>query len=211
MGFDQEQQGDCSQPGSNLREVQEFQKRFAEYMKCVTASQGSSGHASITVVRTYPDLHFIVQDLPEVIETSKAGVLDLEENVKSRIAFEGYSFFDPQPVINADIYVLHMMLHDWPHDEVKAILQSIRLAMKPSARLVIMDTILPEPGTSSLSQEAQLRVRDLTMRETFNAHGRELELEEWTTLLAEVDESWRLRRVVQPFGSTLSVMEVTFV
>ena len=137
------------------------------------------------------------------------GAVDLEQSVKSRISFEGHSFFDPQPVKDADIYVLRMILHDWPHDEAMTILRNIHDAMQPSARLVIMDTALPEPGTSSLSQEAQLRVRDLTMRETFNAHERETE--EWTALLAEVDKSWRLRRVVQPFGSNLSVMEVAFV
>lgn len=141
-----------------------------------------------------------------MIETSIAGASGLEESVKSRITYQGHSFFDPQPVKDADVYLLRMILHDWPHDEAKTILTHIRQAMKPTARLVIMDTALPDPGTISLSQESQLRVRDLTMRETFNAHEREME--EWKMLLKEVDKGWTIKRAVQPFGSNLSVMEI---
>lgn len=232
-----------------LNETPDFRKRFAGYMKCVTATQGtaiehliegfdwasvgnglvvdvsskqpgltfsnslsskqvggSSGHASIALARSYPGLRLVVQDLPDVIETSIAGASSLEDAVRSRITFQGHSFFDPQPVKDGDVYLLRMILHDWPHEEAKKILGHIRKVMKPTARLVIMDTALPEPGTISLSQECQLRVRDLTMRETFNAHEREME--EWKILLAEVDKNWKIQRAVQPFGSNLSVMEV---
>ncbi|KAF2166409.1 hypothetical protein M409DRAFT_54760 [Zasmidium cellare ATCC 36951] len=214
-----------------LNKTPDFRKRFAGYMQCVTSTQGtaiehliegfdwasvgnglvvdiggSSGHASIALARSYPELRLIVQDLPKVIETSVAQASSLEDSVKSRVTFQGHSFFEPQPVKDADLYLLRMILHDWPNDEAKTILGHIRQAMKPTARLVIMDTALPEPGTISLSQESQLRVRDLTMRETFNAHEREME--EWKALLAEVDKGWKVKRAVQPFGSNLSVMEI---
>ena len=42
--------------------------------------------------------------------------------------------------------------------------------------------------------------------QTFNA--KERELEDWNALLKAVDERLRLKNVVQPFGSSMSVLEV---
>lgn len=136
-----------------------------------------------------------------MIETSIAGASSLEESVKSHVTFQAHSFFQTQPVKDADVFLLRMIIHDWPHEEAKTILTNIRQAMKPTARLVIMDTALLEPGTISLSQESQLRVRALTMRETFNAHEREME--EWKKSLEEVHKGWKIKRAVQPFDSNL--------
>lgn len=169
---------------------------------------GSSGHASITLARAFENLHFIVQDLPEVIETSKRQAVGLENDIQNRVTFEGYSFVDQQPVQDADVYLLRMILHDWADQEARIILQNVHDAMKPGARLIIMDTASPDSGTISPPQESQLRVRDLTMRETFNAHEREME--EWANLLKDVDQDWCIKGAVSPFGSKLSVMEVAF-
>lgn len=38
--------------------------------------------------------------------------------------------------------------------------------------------------------------------------GKERELDEWVALLKDADERLRLRNVVQPFGSLMSVSEV---
>lgn len=76
--------------------------------------------------------------------------------MKWRVNFQGHSFFEPQPVKDADIYSLRMIIHDCPHEEAKTILAIIRQAMKPTARLVTLDTALPEPGTIGLVQESQL-------------------------------------------------------
>lgn len=69
-----------------------------------------------------------------------------------------------------------------------------------------MDTVLPAPGSVPATQEATLMVRDLSMMQTFNA--KERELEDWNALLKAVDERLRLKNVVQPFGSSMSVLEV---
>ena len=42
------------------------------------------------------------------------------------------------------------------------------------SRLLIMDTVLPTPGSKGVVEEALLRVRDLTMMQAFNAPEREL-------------------------------------
>ena len=231
-----------------LSESEELTRRFAAYMKNVTASGGtsvdhlvngfdwnklgeakvvdvsflslccrlvnadrdqvggSSGHASIALARKYEKLSFVVQDLPKVIETSQMGLSDLEANVASRIRFEEYDFFKAQPITDADVYVLRMILHDWPDKEAISILKNVVGAMKPGAKLIIMDTALPEPGSVGWCQEAQLRVRDMTMMETFNSHEREIE--EWKALLVAADQRLQLTNSIQPFGSNMTVMEV---
>jgi len=79
-------------------------------------------------------------------------------------------------------------------------------SLKAGGKIILMDTVLPAPGSVPATQEATLRVRDLSMMQTFNA--KERELEDWNALLKAVDERLRLKNVVQPFGSSMSVLEV---
>ena len=74
-----------------------------------------------------------------------------------------------------------------------------------------MDTVLPPPGSSGVVEEALLRVRDLTMMQTFNS--RERELGEFENLLEQAaDEEGRLvlKNLVKPPGSMMSMMEVAY-
>ena len=43
-----------------------------------------------------------------------------------------------------DVYILSTILHDWDDESAKAILQTIRKAAPPGARLLVIETILPE-------------------------------------------------------------------
>lgn len=78
--------------------------------------------------------------------------------------------------------------------------------MKPGGKLIIMDMVLPPPGSIPVVTEAALRVKDLKMMQIFN--GKERELDEWVAVLKGADERLRLKNVVQPFGSLMSVLEV---
>ena len=69
-----------------------------------------------------------------------------------------------------------------------------------------MDTVLPQPRSVPSVTEAALRVRDLAMMQVHNS--KERELEEWVALLKGADERLGIKAVVQPFGSTMSVLEV---
>ena len=74
-----------------------------------------------------------------------------------------------------------------------------------------MDTVLPPPGSTSVVEEALLRVRDLTMMQTFNSRERELgEFEELFKQAADGEGRLVLRNLVKPPGSMLSVMEVAY-
>lgn len=166
---------------------------------------GSHGHGSIAIATKFPHLNFIVQDLPESVATARkdfAANHTIDPSVKSRITYMDHDFFGPQPVKDADIYFMRMICHDWPDKDAKKILAHIQAAMKPSARLVIMDTILPQPGSIPALQEQQLRIRDLTMMQVFNA--KERELEDWKDLATSAN--LQVVKVTQPSDSVMGLL-----
>lgn len=102
-----------------------------------------------------------------------------------RIQFVEHDFFTPQPVKDGDIYLLRMVLHDWPDDKAVDILRLVAEAMKEGSRIVIMDMVLLAPRTCSPTLEAALRQKDLMMRQVM--HGHEREVEDWHALVAKAD------------------------
>lgn len=118
-----------------------------------------------------------------------------------------------KPVRDADVYLLRMILHDWPSAAAIAILQNQLPALRadPNARLMIVDTVLPLPGSASPVDEALLRVHDLTMIQTVNS--KERELGEFEELFSKANVSagcLTLKNAVKPPGSAMSVMEVAY-
>lgn len=106
-----------------------------------------------------------------------------------------------------------MILHDWPAADALKILKNQLGALKatPGARLLIMDTVLPNPGSISTVEEALLRVRDLTMIQTFNSKEREVgEFEELFSQTHDEDGCLVLKTLAKPPGSLMSVMEVIY-
>ncbi|EGX97263.1 hydroxyindole O-methyltransferase, putative [Cordyceps militaris CM01] len=214
-----------------LSTTPEATKKFSSYMKAVTATYGTSlehlvdgydwasrlrdgatvvdvggslGHASIALARKHKGLKFIVQDLPRVIQNVDATSIDEDAGVRDRITFAEHDFFEPQPVEEADVYLLRQILHDWPDADATKILQNISTVMRPDARIMIMDSALPLPGTIGRVHEAQLRVRDMTMMQAFNASERELE--DWKKLLKDADERLEMESVEIPTGSNLAIL-----
>lgn len=100
-----------------------------------------------------------------------------------------------------------MIIHDWPDAESIAILRNIVDSLRPGGKILIMDTVLPAPGTGPRTIEAALRVRDLAMMETHNS--KERELEEWNALLKAADTRLCINSVSQPVGSMMAMLEVT--
>ncbi|KAL6717311.1 hypothetical protein ACLMJK_005226 [Lecanora helva] len=213
-----------------LKRDKEATRQFAGYMKNVTSTDatsikhlvtgfdwgslgettvvdvgGSSGHASLALAESFPRLSFIVQDLPDTLATSKPSTLPAF--AADRLTYQPYDFFTPQPLPSVDVFLLRMIIHDWPFAEAVSILKNLVPSLKkPNGRIILMDTVLPRPGSVPATQEAQLRVRDLSMMQTFNS--KEREMEDWIGLLRAVDPGLRLKNVVQPFGSSMSVLEI---
>lgn len=108
---------------------------------------------------------------------------------------------------DADVYLLRMIIHDWPDADAVRILKELVEVMKEGSRIVIMDMVLPTPGTTSPTFEAALRQKDLMMRQVLNA--REREIEDWHALVRKVDEGLRVVAIRHPEGSQHSIIEIS--
>jgi hypothetical protein len=54
-----------------------------------------------------------------------------------------HDFFAPQLIRNAAVFLLRVVLHDWPDDFARRILLHLREAATPDTKLVIADFVLP--------------------------------------------------------------------
>lgn len=170
---------------------------------------GSTGQIDLMLASKFHDLTFTIEDLAGTIEEAKMHLKDVDPRIASRVSVRAHDFMIPQPPeISrlADVYLLRKILHDWPTTTAKTILQNLVSSMKPGARIVVMDTILPLPGTVPAPQEAALRVRDLTMAQSFNSNERERS--DWIELFASTSPPLRLNKECQPTGSVMAVMEL---
>lgn len=159
---------------------------------------GSTGDAAIALAEAFPHLKLVVQDLPANVENGRK-MLDSspkKSSLAARITFQGHDFMKKQPVQDADVYLLRMILHDWTDTQAAKIVRNLVDAMKdrPSSRLLIMDIVLPKPGSVPVSIERLVRLRDMTMLQSFNS--KERDLYDWTALLADVDAGLHLVNAV---------------
>ena len=167
---------------------------------------GSSGSTAIMLATAHPQLNVVVEDLAGPIASAQVRIAELPKDIQSRIQAFEHDFFQPQPQKGADVYLMRTILHDWSDADAVKIVKGLVDAMAPSSRLLIMDMVLPKPGSGSQTHEAALRQKDLMMIGTFNA--KEREVEEWIELLQMADARLRIRAIKRPAGSELSVIEV---
>jgi hypothetical protein len=165
---------------------------------------GSHGTIASLILDSHPDLNLVVQDRPEVIAQAPGTKRD---NLK----FMEHDFFAPQPLHGADVYLFRWIFHDWPDKYVVRILQALRPALKPHARVVVMDSIVTKPGTCTPYQDRPVSCIDITMKMLCNA--KERTESDWKRLIGEADEKGRFRIVdtLQPAGSMLGFVVVEWV
>ena len=174
---------------------------------------GSTCSSTIALANAFLDLTFITEDLPDTIANATKLLSAQPNPISQRISTRDYDFFTPQPIQDGDVYLFRMIMHDWKDAECIAILrnQLKPLKAKPSARVLIMDTVLPPPGSISSVEEAILRVRDLAMIQSFNSTERDLaEFEELFSETKDEEGSLVVKNVIRPAGSVMSIIEVAY-
>ncbi|KAK4942802.1 hypothetical protein LTR10_017562 [Elasticomyces elasticus] len=165
---------------------------------------GSFGHCSYSIADTAPKLSFVVQDLEKVIRTAKTERIN--DRHGERVKFEAHDFFEPQPIRNADVYLLRFICHDYSDKYAAKILANIVSAMGPKSKILIVDGVLPPPGTLTKAEERKLRILDMNMLISFN--GGERDVEGWMSLFKRADSRLGLRHMWTPPDSALSLMEL---
>ncbi|KAG6854561.1 hypothetical protein C0991_004897 [Blastosporella zonata] len=104
---------------------------------------GSIGSVALTLYKSFPKLHYVVQDLGKQIdEAKKFWEFNAPEAVRDgKVDLQVHDFFTPQPVKNAAVYFLRVVIHDWPDHAAKKILSNLRDGAGPSTKLVLFDTL----------------------------------------------------------------------
>ncbi|KAF2139106.1 uncharacterized protein K452DRAFT_255218 [Aplosporella prunicola CBS 121167] len=164
---------------------------------------GNRGYISRSLAELTTHLRFIVQDLPGTLKDAEK---DIPETLRGRIEFMAHSFFELQPVKNADVYFFRLIMHDWPDKSCVQILRNLVPALKNGARVVFVEHILPERGSNSCRQKIT-RNTDLVMLANFNS--RERTEKEWQALFAEADTRFGNFKT-ESWPGTFSLIQVTW-
>ena len=111
---------------------------FSQF-KLIGDIAGGRGHLLSAILEAAPKTKGVLFDLPHVVK--EAGPIASE-----RLKLESGDFFK-NPLPGCDGYILMEIIHDWPDKEAVAILQAVRRAATPQARLLLIETIVPnDPG-----------------------------------------------------------------
>ncbi|MFC4050152.1 methyltransferase [Actinomadura syzygii] len=145
---------------------------FARY-RTVADLGGGDGTLIAEILRANPGLRGVLFDLPPGL----AGAVGNLGDAADRTEIVAGDFFESVPE-GADAYVMKSVLHDWDDQKAAAILRTCRVAMRPDARLLILEQVMPEFVTA----ETQGVVRnDLNM--LISTGGRERTEAEFRALL----------------------------
>ena len=155
---------------------------------------GGNGSFISAILGANPRMTGTLFDLAHVAESARKTIA--EAGLAERCDIAGGDVFRSIPA-GADAYVLRWIIHDWDHERALTILRNCREAMKKTARLLLVETVIPsgdEPHPGKLVDFAMLTAPG----------GQERTAEEYARLLDEA--GFRLNRVV-PTASPMSVIE----
>ncbi|MFE9428637.1 methyltransferase [Kitasatospora sp. NPDC006697] len=108
---------------------------------------GGNGKLLADLLAGRPELHGVLLELPEAVQQARGCLA--EAGVLERATLVEGSFFEQVPT-GGDLYVLARCLHNWADDKALEILRTVRKAMEPGGRLVILEKVIPEgPGASA--------------------------------------------------------------
>ena len=155
---------------------------------------GGNGALLAAVLNKHSKPRGIVFDLPHAIEHARAAGM-LPEGRGELIAGDFFQTIPP----GADAYLFKNIIHDWPDDKAREILQHCRRAISSSGKLLLMEGVLPSDNSPHPLQVADLEM--LVMHA-----GRERTEEEFRKLLA--DSGFRMDRLI-PTKSMVSIIEAS--
>jgi hypothetical protein len=161
---------------------------------------GGAGSKLTGILNRYPAMRGLLFDLPHVVERARP---TLEAaGLSERCEIQGGDFFETAPV-GADAYVLGHILHDWNDAKAGRILDSLRRAMSPGARLLVIEHVIPDVDAVASGYGAWLsKWLDLHMMVALG--GLERTEAEYRRLFT--DHGFRLARVV-PASGDISIIE----
>jgi O-methyltransferase domain/Dimerisation domain len=95
---------------------------------------GGLGVQLNSILDAFPSCRGILFEQPQVLEQAIP---------HERVERISGNFFEQVPT-GADVYILNGVIHDWNDSEASIILGKVRQAMKPGARLAVLEDIIPD-------------------------------------------------------------------
>jgi hypothetical protein len=112
---------------------------FSEFATVVDVG-GATGNLLSAILVRHRGPRGVLFDMPHVVRDAPA--LTQARGVADRVAIETGSFFESVPS-GGDAYLLSHIIHDWSEEQCLTILGNCRRAMKPTSRLLIVETVIP--------------------------------------------------------------------
>jgi hypothetical protein len=157
--------------------------------KTIADIAGGHGQLLRAILKATPAARGVLFDQPQVAAEAKSLGMD-------RVEFVSGNFFKDSPP-PCDAYILMNIIHDWADPESIAILSALRRSAPANARLLIIETILPETTGPHLA-----KVLDIVMLVVTG--GRERTRGEYASLLTKT--GFHLTRVIDT-RSPYSIVE----
>ncbi|KAI3322493.1 putative O-methyltransferase [Xylariaceae sp. AK1471] len=164
---------------------------------------GSHGVICIELARRFPGINFVVQDLDE--PTIRDAEQRCPADVADRVRYMVHDFFNVQPVSGADIYFFRYVLHNWSDTNAIKILRNLIPSLKPGAKIIVNDVVVPEADKMPPILAESLRSSDLGMLMLLNAGEREMT--EWAELFAKAHPGFDFQGGKSTPGSSLWVLK----
>jgi SAM-dependent methyltransferase len=159
---------------------------------------GGNGALIGCILQAHPNVRGVVFELPSVTERAVAHLREL--GLGDRCDVVGGDFFEEVPA-GADAYLLKHVIHDWNDIRAAEILKSCRRAMKPDAKLLVVEGVYP-PRIDRSEASRSATYNDVNMLvSTGGRHRSEAEMRSLYTAAG-----FDLHRIV-PTTSAISVLE----
>ena len=158
---------------------------------------GGFGGVLAYLMDAFPGLKGDVFDLPMVGEGARSFLAGA--GLADRAGFIGGDFFKAIPS-GYDAYLFKYILHDWADEPALAILKACRAAIGPSARVLVLEQVVPDRLEPCFDHRAVIRA-DLTM---LTVNGKERTAAEYRALLAAAGFDLS---AITPTASSFSVLE----
>lgn len=139
---------------------------------------GGYGALVLTLLHDNPTITGILYDQPQVIERAHSQIVRIGLDDRCRVV--GGDFFTGVVPAGGTHYFLKHILHDWNDEECITILGRCRTAMADTARLIVVEALLPPPNQPSYASALDLQM--LVM-----LRGRERRVEDYARLFAAAD------------------------
>lgn len=163
--------------------------------KTIADIGGGHGRLLSTVLKTNEKAKGVLFDQPQVVADADEVLEDA--GVAERVEVVGGDFFAEIPV-EADIYLMKHIIHDWNDEESVAILQNIAKSATTGAKVLLVESIVEaEKGVPSMSKVMDLNMLAMTS-------GRERTAAEYSELF---EKSGFKFVAVHPTPSPLQIVE----